>query len=138
MGEPKAALAVCSLSKICPVRWAYKPYFFSQRIIFFSHNKSTNSTFSHDLSASKYDNRQRIIPSDPNKAPAPSTESAFKEQVIQSLFNISIAQHTGVALQVEVFFKFLVLRRSKTKSQKKNLCRPLFSFFILSNKSSSH
>lgn len=39
----------------------------------------------------------------PNKAPAPSTESAFKEQVIQSLFNISIAQHTGVALQVEVF-----------------------------------
>jgi len=30
---------------------AYKPYFFSQRTIFFSHTKSANSTFSHDLSA---------------------------------------------------------------------------------------
>ena len=26
----------------------YKPYFFSQRTVFFSHNKSANSTFSHD------------------------------------------------------------------------------------------
>jgi len=26
---------------------AYKPYFFSQRTVFFSHNKSANSTFSH-------------------------------------------------------------------------------------------
>ena len=33
--------------------WAYltyKSYFFSQRTIFFSHTKSANSTFSHDLS----------------------------------------------------------------------------------------
>ena len=33
--------------------WAcltYKPYFFSQRTLFFSHTKSANSTFSHDLS----------------------------------------------------------------------------------------
>ena len=30
-----------------PIRLTYKPYFFSQRIIFFSHNKSVNSTFSH-------------------------------------------------------------------------------------------
>jgi len=30
---------------------AYKPYFFSQRTIFFSHTKSANSTFSHGLSA---------------------------------------------------------------------------------------
>jgi len=29
----------------------YKPYFFSQRTIFFSHNKSANSIFSHGLSA---------------------------------------------------------------------------------------
>ena len=36
-----------------PVRLAYKPYFFSQRTIFFSHNKSANSTFSHDLSAKR-------------------------------------------------------------------------------------
>ena len=34
-----------------PVRLAYKPYFFSQQTIFFSHNKSANSTFSHGLSA---------------------------------------------------------------------------------------
>ena len=33
-----------------PVRLAYKPYFFNQRTIFFSHNKSTNSIFSHGLS----------------------------------------------------------------------------------------
>jgi len=32
-----------------PVRLAYKPYFFNQRTLFFSHNKSTNSTFSHGL-----------------------------------------------------------------------------------------
>ena len=31
--------------------WAYKPYFSSQRTIFFSHNKSANSIFSHGLSA---------------------------------------------------------------------------------------
>ena len=35
------------------VRLAYKLYFFSQRTIFFSHNKSANSTFSHDLSAKR-------------------------------------------------------------------------------------
>ena len=33
-----------------PVRLAYKPYFFNQQTIFFSHNKLANSTFSHDLS----------------------------------------------------------------------------------------
>ena len=37
----------------CPVRLAYKPYFFSQRTVFFSHNKSVNNTFSHDLSAKR-------------------------------------------------------------------------------------
>ena len=34
--------------------WAcltYKPYFFSQQTVFFSHTKSTNSTFSRGLSA---------------------------------------------------------------------------------------
>ena len=36
-----------------PVHLAYKSYFFSQRIIFFSHNKSANSTFSHGLSAKR-------------------------------------------------------------------------------------
>ena len=36
-----------------PVYLAYKPYFFSQRTVFFSHNKSTNSTFSHGLSAKR-------------------------------------------------------------------------------------
>ena len=35
----------------CPVRLTYKLYFFSQRIIFFSHNKLVNNTFSHSLSA---------------------------------------------------------------------------------------
>ena len=30
---------------------AYKPYFFSQRTIFFSYTKSVNITFSHGLSA---------------------------------------------------------------------------------------
>ena len=33
-----------------PVRLAYKLYFFSQRTVFFSHNKSANNTFSHCLS----------------------------------------------------------------------------------------
>ena len=36
-----------------PVRLAYNPYFFSERIVFFSHNKSANSTFSHGLSAKR-------------------------------------------------------------------------------------
>jgi len=36
-----------------PVRSAYKPYFFSLQVIFFSHNKSANSTFSHGLSAKR-------------------------------------------------------------------------------------
>jgi hypothetical protein len=34
----------------CPVCLAYKPYFFSQQIIFSYHNKSANSTFSHGFS----------------------------------------------------------------------------------------
>ena len=38
------------LLNFCHVRLAYKPYFFSQRTIFFSYNKSVNSTFSHSLS----------------------------------------------------------------------------------------
>ena len=36
-----------------PVRLAYKLYFFSQRIVFFSHNKSANDTFSYGLSAKR-------------------------------------------------------------------------------------
>jgi hypothetical protein len=32
------------------VRLFYKPYFFYQPTIFFSHNKSANSTFTHDFS----------------------------------------------------------------------------------------
>ena len=36
-----------------PVRLAYKPYFFSQRIIFFFNNKSVNSIFSHGLWAER-------------------------------------------------------------------------------------
>ena len=32
---------------------AYKPYFFSQLTVFFSHNKSANGTFSHGLSAKR-------------------------------------------------------------------------------------
>jgi len=35
----------------CPDRLIYKPYFFSQRTVFFSRNKSVNSIFSHGLSA---------------------------------------------------------------------------------------
>ena len=41
-----------------PVRLAYKPYFFCQRIWFFSHNKSTNSTFGHILSAKRNEKKQ--------------------------------------------------------------------------------
>ena len=37
----------------CPVCLIYKPYFFNQRTIFFSHNKLVNSTFSHGLSAKR-------------------------------------------------------------------------------------
>jgi len=36
-----------------PVRFASKSYFFNQRTIFFSHNKSTNKIFSHNLSAKR-------------------------------------------------------------------------------------
>jgi hypothetical protein len=35
------------------VRLSYKPYFFSQRTVFFSHNKSVNSTFSRGFSAKR-------------------------------------------------------------------------------------
>jgi len=34
-----------------PARLSYEPYYFSERTIFFSHNKSANSTFSHGFSA---------------------------------------------------------------------------------------
>ena len=54
--KTQASLASCiylyvdQITDYCPVCLAYKPYFFSQRTIFFSHNKSANSTFSHGLS----------------------------------------------------------------------------------------
>ena len=41
------------LVNIRHVRLAYKPYFFSQRIVFFSHNKSANNTFGHGLSTKR-------------------------------------------------------------------------------------
>jgi len=48
-------MIACLLGVLCTrfvwVCFSYKPYFFSQRIIFFSHTKSVNSTFSHGLSA---------------------------------------------------------------------------------------
>jgi len=43
------------LFSLRPVRLAYKLYFFSQRTVFFSHNKSANSIFSHA-------NRALVIP----------------------------------------------------------------------------
>jgi hypothetical protein len=36
-----------------PVCSFYKPYFFSERTVFFFHNKSANSAFSHDVSAKR-------------------------------------------------------------------------------------
>ena len=36
-----------------PIHLSYETYFFSERILFFSHNKSANSTFSHGLSAKR-------------------------------------------------------------------------------------
>jgi hypothetical protein len=38
-------------TNIRPIRLSYKSYFFSQRTLFFSRNKSTNSIFNHDFSA---------------------------------------------------------------------------------------
>jgi hypothetical protein len=35
------------------VRLSYKLYFFSKQIVFFSHNKSANNTFSHGFSAKR-------------------------------------------------------------------------------------
>ena len=35
------------------VRLSYEPYCFSEGIVFFFHNKSANSTFSHDFSAKR-------------------------------------------------------------------------------------
>ena len=36
-----------------PVRLFYEPYLFSEKIMFFSRNKSVNSTFNHDFSAKR-------------------------------------------------------------------------------------
>ena len=55
------ALCICASSdafslsfQICRyVRLTYKLYFFSQRIIFFSYNKSVNSIFNHGLSVKR-------------------------------------------------------------------------------------
>jgi len=44
-----------------PVRLAYKPYFFGQRTVFFSHNKAANGTFSHDLSAKRTEYLHRTV-----------------------------------------------------------------------------
>ena len=50
----EACIANCTRAHIYrPVRLSYKPYFFSQRTIFFSHNKSANNTFSHGLSVKR-------------------------------------------------------------------------------------
>ena len=40
---------------------AYKPYFFSQRTIFFSHTKSANSTFSYGLSAKQAQTNRALV-----------------------------------------------------------------------------
>jgi len=50
-----------------PVRLAYNPYFFSQRTVFFSHNKSANGTFSHGLSAKRTDS-QKLETQNPTEA----------------------------------------------------------------------
>jgi len=36
-----------------PIRLSYEPYFFSERTVFFSHNKSENNTFQHGLSTKR-------------------------------------------------------------------------------------
>ena len=52
-GLPMRAVRFVSFVDKRPVRLVYKPYFFSQRTIFFSHNKSANGTFSYGLSAKR-------------------------------------------------------------------------------------
>ena len=49
------------------VRWTYKSYFFSQRTVFFSHNKLANGTFSHGLSAKRTDS-QKLETQNPTEA----------------------------------------------------------------------
>ena len=70
-----------------PVRLAYMMYFFSQRIIFFSHNKSTNSTSSHGLSAKRtgqgearsVEERQQLLGLSTQAAACPSARNDERE-----------------------------------------------------------
>ena len=52
-GENRSGGYLVVINESRKIRSAYKSYFFSQQIIFFSHNKSANNIFSHNLSAKR-------------------------------------------------------------------------------------
>jgi hypothetical protein len=49
------------LTHLCPVYLSYKPYFFSQRSMFFSHDKLVNSTCSHNFLTKRTGRTQATI-----------------------------------------------------------------------------
>ena len=82
------------ITHLRPVRLVYKPYFFSQQTIFFSHNKSANSTFIHGLSAKRTEhlwtnnqtsyqtNRQQTMPRGLGlQQPAIPTRARFRTHI---------------------------------------------------------
>ena len=106
-----------------PVRLAYKPYFSSKRIIFFSHNKSTNSTFSHSLSAK----RTRRIPSHSREVLAnawwyPCTSSrSYMDPYHCTSMEMSVFYDVP-PFHAEVIANFLKESWAKKKTHTLNLC----------------
>ena len=92
------------------VRLAYKPYFFSQRIIFFSHNKSANSTFSHDLSAKRTGQKAIChITRPPGTSAVHHTTTASNHKVlsrIQEHLNQATSQPQNIRNDQATFNKF--------------------------------
>ena len=75
--------------------------FFSQRTIFFSHNKSANNTFSHDLSAKR-------------------TESPEREKtIILALLFREFVRFTKEYIIKRILMKWLIQENTKIRKEKK-------------------
>ena len=103
--------------------FAYKPYFFSQRTIFFSHTKSANNTFSNGLSAKQAQANKTAFGNVLNIEELDLSSNALSGAIPKSLTNLTYLANLNLSFNrldghIQGLFSNIILKSLMGNSKK--------------------